>query len=269
MNEVKYSICITHYNNAPTVRAALESLLDQIDNTFEIVIVDNFSSDGSLNILQEYSANGKIRLVQKRCSRGLGRTAALEHAIGRYIISGLDMDDTFRPRLLQLLDFYKTKCDGMLLRTEVATLVATRELLLDLGGWHDLQFDENWELSKRAAKTGKFRWTIFPLLEIINKHKERRTLTGRIRYRYVTIRENYRVGHRPFGIGEKVGISKRLLQVIVLITLPFYTSYRDNFRGFTVVDPKFFVDSSDWWKDLKGSEELKGKYNRLLGKELE
>jgi glycosyltransferase involved in cell wall biosynthesis len=270
LSHLTYSICITHYNNARTVKRALDSILAQIDDRFELVIVDNFSTDGSVQILEEYHKQGKIKLFRKRGSRGVGREAALEEAIGKYVISGVDMDDTFKPRLVQLLDFYHARCEGELLLTEVATHIAPRDLVSRLGGYRDLQFNEIWDLCRRSAKVGKFRWTIFPLLESMNEHPERQGILGRFRYEYIQVRDRYRVGKRPFG-GNKgnIRLYQRLVQGLVLLTLPFHESYRNNgFKRFTIVNREFFTDSSDWWPDLKNSESLKRKYYSLLGLEL-
>ena len=270
LGPVRYSVCVTHFNDIHSVRASLESLLGIIDERFEVIVVDNFSDDGSEGVLREYSVQGKISLIQERCSRGVGRNIAVQNARGEYIISGLDMDDTFRPTLGKLLDFYHKTCEGFLLRTEIATMVAPRALILDLGGWRDLQNNENWDLSKRAAEVGKFRWTIFPLLQDIDKHPERRrSFLSRFRFKYYMMRDDYRAGHRPFPPGAKVRARQRLLQAVVLITLPFYSSYKDGFKGFTIVDRRLFVDSTPWWTELRGTERMKRMYRARLGVELQ
>jgi glycosyltransferase involved in cell wall biosynthesis len=68
---VKYSICIMHYNNNTTLKASLESILSQIAKDFEVVLVDNYSDDGSKEISDESHATRRIRLIRKLCSRGL------------------------------------------------------------------------------------------------------------------------------------------------------------------------------------------------------
>ncbi|HEV2139102.1 MAG TPA: glycosyltransferase family 2 protein [Nitrososphaerales archaeon] len=270
MPEPKYSILVTHYNDGKTIKAAIDSLLPQIDDRFELIVADNFSTDESVQILDDYYKRGKIKLFSRKGSRGVGREAALEAAIGEYIISGLDMDDTFKPRLGQLLDFYHSKCEGKLLLTEVATHVAPRDLVVKLGGYRDLQNNENWDLFRRSAKEGKFCWTIFPLLETILEHPERRSLFGKVRYEYTMVRDDYRVGKRPYkGYRGRVRLYRRLAQFLALLALPFYESYRDeSFKRFTTVNREYFTDSSDWWPDLKDSKDLKRKYRSLLDIEL-
>jgi len=80
----------------------MESLLAQLDREFEVYL-DDMSTDGSQKILKEYNEKGLIHLVRKKSSRGIGRQVALKNSRGKYIISGLDMDDTFRPIIKELI----------------------------------------------------------------------------------------------------------------------------------------------------------------------
>jgi len=67
---IKYSICITNYNNKETISECINSILNQIDSRFEIVVVDNMSNDGSERILSEMAELGTIHLIRMKCSRG-------------------------------------------------------------------------------------------------------------------------------------------------------------------------------------------------------
>jgi glycosyltransferase involved in cell wall biosynthesis len=231
--------------------------------------VDNLSKDGSRTILEEFANRGSIRLVERKCSRGKGRQTAFESATGKYVISGLDMDEIFAPRLLSFLDFYHRKCEGTLLRGKwQGTIVAPRHLISELGGWRDLQYSENWDLEKRAAGAGLYRWTIFLLTEgIENRHPERWSFRGSAKYRYIAYRENLRVGHRLFQPDESVGLQKRLTALAAVASLPFYRSYRGGIAGFTSNEPEYFVDSRDWWFDGKDAERERERYKTLLGRE--
>ena len=59
--EIKYSICITNYNTASTLEKSISSILAQMEESYEIVVVDNFSQDGSESILKTLSTQGRIR----------------------------------------------------------------------------------------------------------------------------------------------------------------------------------------------------------------
>ena len=62
----KYSVCITNYNSIDTIRESMKSIFNQLNESFEIVVCDNCSKDGSKEILQEYARRGKIKLVVER-----------------------------------------------------------------------------------------------------------------------------------------------------------------------------------------------------------
>jgi glycosyltransferase involved in cell wall biosynthesis len=249
----RYSICITHYNNAPTVRRALGSILDQIDDDFEVIVVDNESTDGSFEILKEFADSGKIELIRARSSRGKGREIAFEKSNGEYVIANLDMDDVFKPRLRELLTRYHEAADGKLLWAYSrmkgkgywggeSFTITTRELLKEIGGWRDLQILEDRELCSRAARKGKFCTGTFALLESTNMHEERtRTLIARLRWKYVRYREILRCGF-PMQLWNKHETWKqKSIKVFMRIcVLPFYETYGDPFNfDFDSDDPKY------------------------------
>lgn len=73
----KYSILITNYNTVDTIKQSLESILSQIDNNFEVIVVDNKSKDGSEKILKEFEKQGKIKVISIKCSRGRGEANSI------------------------------------------------------------------------------------------------------------------------------------------------------------------------------------------------
>jgi hypothetical protein len=202
---------------------------------------------------------------------------AFEEAVGEYVISGLDMDETYKPRLLSLLDFYHKECEGKLLRNVwQGTIVAPRRIVSELGGWRDLQYSENWDLEKRAAKVDLLRWTIFLLTEgDENPHPERETFFGAIKYRYMLYRDNLRVGHPVFsnekggkvGIRKYIRVEKRLIELAALVSFSLYGSYREGSAGFAWTKPEYFVDSRDWWFDGTDAEKEREQYKAVLGRE--
>lgn len=265
----KYSICITHYNNKSTLEESLTSILNQIDKNFEIILVDSKSKDGSPEILRKYAKQGKIKLIERKCSRGLGRQIALENSTGDYIISGLDMDDIFKPTLSAILEFYHGKIEGKLLTVVngETTMICTRKLLTSLGGWRDLQFRENWELARRAAKEDKHRWTIFPIVTTISSKERRKSFRSLIGYRYMRYRDNLRVGHKQFDVGEKLGIGQKIVWFLARFSTLFLPKYRDDYP-FTSVDPKHFVDSREYWPNGDTIDRERELYRMLLKKEI-
>lgn len=103
----KVSVCLPCRNAAGTLPAALDSLLAQTLDAFEIIAVDDGSDDGSWRLLENYARRDpRIRpLRQPDAGRhygvALAWNAALEASRGRYI-ARMDADDISLPRRLEL-----------------------------------------------------------------------------------------------------------------------------------------------------------------------
>lgn len=52
---MRLSIITINYNNSIGLRKTIESVVSQTDNTFEYIIVDGGSSDGSVDIIKQYA----------------------------------------------------------------------------------------------------------------------------------------------------------------------------------------------------------------------
>ena len=53
----KYSVCISNYNMSSTLEGSLYSIINHLDNNFEIIIVDDGSNDDSLERLLKIEKN--------------------------------------------------------------------------------------------------------------------------------------------------------------------------------------------------------------------
>jgi glycosyltransferase involved in cell wall biosynthesis len=59
----RVSVVLCSYNQLPYVREAVESVLAQTYDDYELIAIDNGSTDGSQDVLREYAGNSKVRLV--------------------------------------------------------------------------------------------------------------------------------------------------------------------------------------------------------------
>ena len=50
-----YSVCICNYNMADTLEVSLRSVLDQLDERYEVIVIDDGSKDSSVEILENLS----------------------------------------------------------------------------------------------------------------------------------------------------------------------------------------------------------------------
>ena len=73
--ELLISIYGTVFNNANVIRKSINSVITNLPNfkkRFEMVIVDNYSTDGTYEILKEYQKRyPNITIIQKKCTRGI------------------------------------------------------------------------------------------------------------------------------------------------------------------------------------------------------
>src|SRR3989442_7776500 len=199
MNTPKYSVCITHYNGLECLRPTITSILSQIDERFEVLIVDQNSTDGSLEYLKELGEKGLIRVfTQNRRCRGLGRQYAFEMSTGDYIIS-LDSDNILRPVLQLLLRLYHHHYEGSTLAVRGGITIAPRQLAVLIGGWRDLSFFEDMDFWARSARVGHFRHIeSIDTVEYLRPFGRGRGILSMIRYRYEMFRDGKRLGMSVF-----------------------------------------------------------------------
>ena len=91
---ITISILIPVYNVADYVEECLNSILAQIDDNAEIIVMNDASTDNSWEVLQTYQTNQKVTLVQAPHNRGLSgtRNALLPLATNQYVWF-IDSDD--------------------------------------------------------------------------------------------------------------------------------------------------------------------------------
>jgi len=99
----KVSIYIPAYNVEKYIQAAIESALKQTYTDFEIVIVDDGSTDNTLKIIEEnYTDNPRVRWFTQ-ANQGTAKTSnkAISLCRGMYI-GQLDADDLLKPNALEM-----------------------------------------------------------------------------------------------------------------------------------------------------------------------
>lgn len=93
---IDISICVSVHNTEKYLPRCLESLVNQTIENIEIVLVDNGSTDHSLEIMKQYKSNytnKNIKIIsQSDMGLAQGRQTGINHATGNYI-GFLDADD--------------------------------------------------------------------------------------------------------------------------------------------------------------------------------
>jgi len=101
----KISVVVPVFNTERYLEACLSSLMDQTFSDFEVICVDDLSTDRSREIIEDLKrADPRLRLVRMPENRGIGgaRNAGLAEARSDYV-SFFDSDDYFDTDMLQLL----------------------------------------------------------------------------------------------------------------------------------------------------------------------
>ena len=96
------SIIIPMYNAQKFIRETLDSLLQQQYKNIEVIVVDNASTDNSIEIIKSYKEKLKIEVI--KCSHNSGgpakpRNIGIDNSSGEYI-SFLGADDLWEPSKL-------------------------------------------------------------------------------------------------------------------------------------------------------------------------
>ena len=97
------TIYITNYNYGRYIKQSINSVLNQSYKNFELIIIDDGSTDNSRNIIDRYKNNKKIKIVYQK-NKGLNKSnnVALKLSKGDYI-SRLDADDWIDENFLQIM----------------------------------------------------------------------------------------------------------------------------------------------------------------------
>lgn len=104
-----FTIVIPTYNREDLILETLESVFQQTYKNFEIIVVDNCSTDRTIEVLQPLVEQGKIQLIQnaQNLERSRARNVGIKAAKGDYLTL-LDSDDFMYPSNLQdAADFIK------------------------------------------------------------------------------------------------------------------------------------------------------------------
>jgi len=97
---LKVSIVIPLYNKAPYVERALESIGAQTVSDFEVIVVDDGSTDGGASVVARYP-DRRVRLItQSNTGPGPARNAGIAEAQGEFI-AFLDADDEWLSTYLE------------------------------------------------------------------------------------------------------------------------------------------------------------------------
>lgn len=115
METALISVIVPVYNTEKYIRECLDSILVQSLGNFELILIDDGSTDGSGKICDEYAdKDSRIKVIHKENGgRSSARNRGLDEATGHYICF-IDSDDTVKITFLERLFRRIIKCNAEL-----------------------------------------------------------------------------------------------------------------------------------------------------------
>lgn len=174
------SILVPVYNVEKYLRACLDSILTQTFTDFEVICMDDGSTDRSGEILDEYAMRDKrIKVIHKE-NAGYGKTMneAMQIAQGNYI-GIVESDDTIESDMYQILYHTITKYDLDFVKTDFfavwnkadGTMKKQYCIMTEDRGMYNRVLNPNAELDSYFLE--KFTWDALYKKELILQNKIR------------------------------------------------------------------------------------------------
>jgi glycosyltransferase involved in cell wall biosynthesis len=159
MSDPSYTIAVSNYNMVDTLALSLTSILEQVDDRFEVLVVDDGSTDGSVEILRHLEEiYGSLRVCYDAGNDNLAeaRNYSFEEACGDYILASLDTDDQFTKCITEFVELYhqfESGFDGDFFLLGDSLYIAPRELLLEVP-YRSLGYGEDRDFFRRLIARG-------------------------------------------------------------------------------------------------------------------
>src|SRR5699024_10449655 len=178
LNETKISVILPAYNCEIGIQTAIESMRAQTWQNFELLIVDDCSTDETYKVAKQYEAQDeRIKVLQTPANSGpyIARNIALKEATGRFVTVN-DADDWSHAeklaiqathllanpdiiantsqlsRLTEDLQFYRRGTRGRYLFSNMSSLMFRREEVLEeIGYWDNVRFAADGEYKRRMT----------------------------------------------------------------------------------------------------------------------
>lgn len=109
MRAVDISVVVTNYNYGRYIRRCIRSLLNQdMDpRLYEIIVVDDQSTDDSLEILEPFVSAGEVKLITNPANLGVGGSSrvGVDRSRAKFFVR-VDADDYVQPAFLYMLSTF-------------------------------------------------------------------------------------------------------------------------------------------------------------------
>ncbi len=156
MSNIKVTVAMPAYNAANYIEDAIESVLAQDFDAFELIIIDDGSSDGTGDKLACYTGHPRVHLADHASNQGSGvtRNRILEMARGEYFLP-CDADDLLLPGALQnLSQFLDDNHEFGVVYGDILRLETVANTLQDPPSIIGVDAKQVWDLFENAVNHG-------------------------------------------------------------------------------------------------------------------
>lgn len=232
----KFSLIIPAYNVEKYIKKCLDSVLNQTYNNYEIIIINDGSTDNTSKILESYKSNKKIKIINQE-NKGLSnaRNTGVSNAKGDYILF-IDSDDFIEKELLEILN--KTIKDEDLIRFQIRILDETNKIIKE---YKEETFN-NLNGIEAFNKLSKYNLVE---LAVCYAYKKDTFLKNNYKFEEKTY-------HEDFGLIPYIIISSKKVTSI-------------NYIGYNYLQRKnSIMNNTDYEKEIKKSNDVLKHYKNLI-----
>jgi glycosyltransferase involved in cell wall biosynthesis len=257
---MKISICVINKNSEKTIERSLRSVLNQIDDRFEVVVVDE-STDDSPEILKKLQREfpDKLKLfflgTQTMNSIGAARNMSITKATGTYCIMHIDCDDIWFPYINYFADVFleiekHVKADFLLAGHQIN--MARRDFLISVGPYQDIKHGEDRDLWMRLAKKRQYmpidHVAFFERLPLDNKTNKIKAL----KRTYWSVGDEIRGGKKfKDFVSELVEQYAHLTNIMKFMRVLFYPIAKIKSRKFPRLESSQYFENASEWNSYK------------------
>ncbi len=153
----KITVTMPAYNASKYINEAIKSVLDQDYESFELLILDDGSTDNTWDVIQKYKKDPRVRIYRNKKNTGGGaaRNKTIRLAKGKYI-SFCDADDLMLPGNLKTLSQYLDNHPkiGMVYPKALIVRVNNKNKLISPAWIKGKDFYQGWDLMENALLQG-------------------------------------------------------------------------------------------------------------------
>ena len=255
----KYSICVINMNTEGTLENSMRSVLTQLNENYEVVIVDE-STDSSREILTKLAIEfPMVRNVflpkDKKRTIGDARNISIDNAKGNYCLMHIDCDDFWFPYIeefIKVFEALETVIGKDFLLAGHQINIAKREFLLQYGPYRNVEHGEDRDLWMRLAKIGLYQpidhVPFFYRMDVGVK----RTKTKELLRTYWSVRDEIRGGIKLRTYAKQLidssHVSSMKTKLLRVFLFPF--AYLSS-RARTELSTRDFFSTPQEWNDYK------------------